>query len=307
MSRPSPSLSSVGRCWNAFFHTPADPRVCALIRIGYAALVLINLAVLYPQLDEFFGEAGVLPYETSRLINDPDCWTVLGWLPHTPAVLHACFWIYVVQTVCLLLGAASRLNAVCVFVWLVSFQNRNVLVLDGEDSVFRLIGFFLIFMPVGQAWAIDALLRPATAGRPTSGWALRLLQIQMAIIYFSAAILKLQGDSWIDGTTLYYVSRLDDYFGRFPVPGFLFDVPIAVKLLTWSVIAVEFFASILVWFRETRLPCLVVAALFHLGCDYSMYLFLFHWIMLVGWMSFLTGDDLDRAGRWLRPSQRSVV
>jgi hypothetical protein len=304
MSPPSPSLHAVRRCWNAFFHTPADPRVCALIRIGYAALVLVNLAVLYRHLDEFFGETGVLPYDVSRLINDPDCWTVLGWLPRTRPALHACFWVFVAQTVCLLLGVASRLNAVCVFIWLVSFQNRNVLVLDGEDSVFRLIGFFLILMPLGQVWAIDALFRPKTAERIASGWALRLLQIQMAIIYFSAALLKLQGDPWIDGTALYYVSRLDDYFGRFPLPDFLFDAPSAVKLLTWSVIAVEFFVSILVWFRETRLACLLVAVLFHLACDYSMNLFLFHWIMLVGWTSFLTGDDLDRLWKWLKPRQR---
>ncbi|MBI3465419.1 MAG: HTTM domain-containing protein, partial [Planctomycetes bacterium] len=212
-----------------------------------------------------------------------------GWLPRTPAVLHTYFWVFVVQSVSLLVGAASRANALCVFVWLVSFQNRNVLLLDGEDSVFRLIGFFLIFMPLGQAWSIDALVRPEITRRPASGWALRLLQVQMAIIYFAAAILKLQGDTWIDGTALYYVARLDDYFGRFPMPDLLFDVPILVKLLTWSVIAVEFFVPLLVWFRETRVACLVVAALFHLACEYSMNLFLFHWIMLVGWMAFLDG------------------
>ena len=53
-------------------------------------------------------------------------------------------------------------------------------------------------------------------------------------------------------------------------------------------------------FRETRLPCLLVAALFHLGCDYAMNLFLFQWIMLVGWMSFLTSDDLDRIAGLMR-------
>ena len=39
-----------------------------------------------------------------------------------------------------------------------------------------------------------------------------MLQIQMAVIYFSAAILKFQGDAWFEGTAMYYVSRLDDYF-----------------------------------------------------------------------------------------------
>jgi hypothetical protein len=106
MSGPSPSLGSVRRCWNAFFHSAADPRVCALIRIGYAALVLVNLAVLYPYLDEFFGESGVLPYEVSRSINDPDCWTVLGWLPQTSTVLHVCFSV-----------SGSTLHRACACCW----------------------------------------------------------------------------------------------------------------------------------------------------------------------------------------------
>jgi hypothetical protein len=278
----------VARGWNAFFHAPADPRICAAIRVGYAALVLVNLAVLYPDLDELLGEGGILPVDVSRQLNDPDCWSVLNWLPRTPKVLHACFWAYAVQSVCLLFGAASRINAVCVFVWLVSFQNRNVLLLDGEDTVFRLVGFFLMFMPAGQAWSVDAWFRRGERG-PASGWALRMLQIQMAIIYFSAAILKLQGDEWFDGTAMYYVSRLDDYFGRFPVPAFLFDSPAAVRWTTWSVMAVELLVPIFVWFRETRVICLLAVLAFHIACDYSMHLFLFHWIMLVGWLSFLDG------------------
>ena len=47
--------------WNRFFHEPADPRIPALIRIGYASLVLINLVAWFPYLEMWFGETGVLP------------------------------------------------------------------------------------------------------------------------------------------------------------------------------------------------------------------------------------------------------
>lgn len=295
-----PDENSLLRLWRQFFHEPVDPRICALIRIGYAALVLVNLAVFYPTLSVWFGDEGVLRQRLAIELLDPDSWSVLFWLPSSNLTLHLCFWIFVAQAVCLLLGLRTRFNSVCVFVWLVSFQNRNLLLLDGEDTVFRLVGFFLIFMPAGYVWSLDARFRPrGTVLPPASGWAVRLLQIQMAVIYMSASLVKMQGETWVDGTALYYVARLDDYFGRFPLPRFMFDVPIVVAVLTWSVIVVEFLVPLLVWFKETRLPCLFAAALFHLGCDYSMSLFLFHYIMLVGLCSFLTPSDLDRLARLL--------
>ena len=63
--------------------------------------------------------------------------------------------------------------------------------------------------------------------------------------------------------------------------------------MTWSVIAVELIAPWFLWFRETRRWALLVIVLFHLSNEYSMFLFLFHWIMLVGWSTFLTSEDIS--------------
>jgi hypothetical protein len=223
-------------------------------------------------------------------------------------VVQACFWIAVTQTALLLVGCLSRVNAVCLFVWLVSFQNRNPLLLNGEDTVMRLLAFLLIWMPIGQCWSLDAWLwprlrgvrlpsvLPAEAATSAPGWGLRLLQIQMCIIFLSAGLCKLGGDAWLDGTALYYVARLDDYFGRFPAPDWPFDKPWGVALFTWTVIAVELLVPVFLWFRETRRLCLLVLVLFHLANEWTMHLFLFHWIMLVGWMAFLTPADFA----WLK-------
>jgi hypothetical protein len=208
--------------------------------------------------------------------------------------------------VLLLVGLLSRVNAACVLVWLLSFHNRNVQILDGEDFVFRLIAIFLVLMPCGAAWSIDAwivfgLRRWWTGAAPTTSylrpaWGLRLLQIQMAVIFFSAGLYKLGTEAWFDGTAIYYVARLDDYFGKFPVPTWLFDTPWTVWLMTWGVVLGELLVPVFVWFRETRRLALLVAVLFHLSNEWTMHLFLFHWIMLVGWISFLQPGDFA----WLR-------
>ena len=57
------TLGALARGWHRFFHEPCDARIPAAIRIVYAAIVLIHLAVLYPNLDLWFTANGVLPVE----------------------------------------------------------------------------------------------------------------------------------------------------------------------------------------------------------------------------------------------------
>ena len=54
------------RGWNSFFHEPCDARIPAAIRIVYATIVLIHLAVLYPDLDRWFTANGVLTMEAAK-------------------------------------------------------------------------------------------------------------------------------------------------------------------------------------------------------------------------------------------------
>ena len=305
----SSTLPALARGWHRFFHAPCDARICAAVRIGYATLVLIHLAVLYPDLDVWFTQQGVLPLENSKQAVSPYAWSLLWLLPDTSAVVHACYWVAVAHAVGLLVGVLSPLNALFLFVWIVSFQFRNNMINDGEDTVMRLLGFLLIWLPSGRCWSVDALVRRWWQRRLVAadhadvldaceapGWGLRLLQIQMAAMFLSSGLVKLSGDSWLGGTALYYVSRLDDHFGRFPVPAAVFDTPWVVALITWSVLIAELAVPILIWFRETRLICLLVVVAFHLANEWTMNLFLFHWLMLCGWMAFVSADDF----RWLR-------
>jgi hypothetical protein len=309
---------SFARGWNVFFHSPCDGRIVAAVRIGYAAVVLVHLAVLYPDLDLFFTDAGLVPTDVAEKIVSPYAWSVFFWLPSTSAVVHACFWMAVAHAVLLLVGLLPRLNALLLLVWILSFQVRNPIIQDGEDCLMRLMGFFIIFLPSGACWSLNSLLFGTKPGPgepepirprvpepacPVPGWPLRLLQIEMAAMLFSTALVKLGGYAWVNGTALYYVSRLDDHFGRFPTPAWAFDTPWVVAFMTWSVLLAETLVPLFIWFRETRLPCLAVLLVFHLANEWTMNLFLFHWLMICGWIAFLTPADFA----WLRRARRRAA
>src|SRR6266436_6203031 len=89
-AEPTPPLwslrataAALARGWHAFFHQPCDARVCAAVRIGYAFVVLVHLAVLYPDLDLWFTDAGVLPLENARQIASPYSSSLLALFPST--------------------------------------------------------------------------------------------------------------------------------------------------------------------------------------------------------------------------------
>lgn len=296
---PLPSLVACWRSflagWNAFFFESVDPRLCAAIRIAFATLLLINFGVLGPNFFNWFGPSGLIRDLPLEEYVAPGSWSLLFWLPPTNAALAAAYACALVQAGLLLLGLGTRFQAFGCFVWLVSFQVRNAMIWDGEDTVFRLMAGLLIFMPCGARWSLDAwLARRMTKIAPAAtgpAWALKLLQVQMAIIFFDAFFMKMQGVAWQDGTALYYVARLDEFMPRFPLPRALFDSLWSVKLLTWGTLLLELTVPLLIWFRETRRPALLAAITFHLACDYSMHLFLFHWIMLTGWLAFVRPED----------------
>jgi hypothetical protein len=287
-----------GDVWNALFFARRDPRLASVIRIGFAVIVLIDLAVLAQDLKRWFAESGLVPTGLGKQIIAEHAISLLSYLPHSDGVLYAAFGVFVAQTLLLLFGWHTRIQAIGVFIWLVAFQHRNYAIVDGEDTVLRMFAFYLALCPAGWAFSLDARRRPADVPTPIP-WALRLFQIQISIIYLSSAIEKCLGTHWTHGTALYYVARLD-VFGKWPMPAFPFESMPIIKLMSWSVLALEMTLPILLWVKRTRKLALVVAIVFHLAIEYTMNLFLFHWIMILGLLSFAEYDELARLRRWRR-------
>ncbi len=279
--------------WNQFFYNNDKLFLCDSLRIGFAFLLLVNLSVLFPNVELWFSEKGVLSYESSLLILDKGMLTILGLFPESTMFIWVCFLLFFIQTILLMFGFYSRVQAVCVFIWIVSFQNRNMFVFDGEDVVFRLFAFFLIFIPLGYGFSLDGLSRKRskTSFTQSNAWAVRFFQVQISVIYLSTALLKLKGHDWVSGHAMYYISYLDDLFGKFPIPGKWLDSLFVTQSLSWFIVLFELLIPFALWLRPTRRWAIIVAIGFHLCSDYMMNLFLFHWIMLLGLMTFTTVED----------------
>lgn len=280
--------------WNQFFFAARDPRLAGVLRIGFGVLLLINVLSWAPDLRLWFTEQGLLPAAAARDIVNEHAPTVLGWVDAAwwPGL---CYGVLVAAAVLLTVGWHTRVQAILVLIGLTSFQNRNYAIVDGEDTLFRLFAFYLALCPAGWAFSLDARRRKRRGldAPPPAPWGLRLFQIQLSVIYLSSAIEKTTGADWTSGSALYYVARLDS-FGKFPLPAFVFASLGLTKLMTWAVLVLEWTLPVLLWLKRTRRWAIVVAIGFHLAIDYTMNLFLFHWLMILAILSFAEFSEL----RW---------
>lgn len=284
--------NSISTAFDRFLFSSCDPMICVMMRVVSGCLLLIYTAIWMLDSSVWFTDLGVIRTATVQQLN-PQHWSILFWLPSTPEVVQFCLSLMLFQAALLLLGCASRFQAACLFLWLVSFQNRNPYICDGEDTVIRWIMFFMIFMPLDYKWSLgNWLLRrgPADCGT-ANAWALRLVQFEIAAIYLSTAWSKVLGETWRDGSALYYVVRMEDLFGRGYVPSFLLETEWILRLSTWCVLIAEFTLPFALWIPRTRKLAIVVALMLHLAIEYTMNLFLFEWFMLLGLLAFTRRED----------------
>jgi len=296
------------RAWDRFLFRPISPLPIAVYRILFGTLIMLDLLFLLPDLNRFFGDQGVLPMaDAVRYFRAPGL-NVLAWLPNRPACLYAFFIVSLLAAASLTVGFLTRFSAVVVWICLVTLHRRNPVIVTAGDAILRLAAFYLIFSAAGRALSVDRRLRirrglePRGEPAPAAPWAQRLIQIQLAVVYLATVYWKLQGKPWVDGTAVYYVTRLQELH-RFPVP-FLFDNLWTLKLMTWGTLAVEFAVGALVWFRKLRYPVLLAGVLLHLGLEYSMNIQLFQWIMLSAYVLFIDPCDVRRAIEWTRNRRR---
>ncbi len=289
MNRADPSLKNR---WLAridrFFFATCDPSWAPVLRIMFAVMLIIVSAVWLRDAEHWFSDQGVLTRATAHHLNNYSRLSLLDWLPSTGPVVTLCLWIMLIQSACLLLGLYSRFQMICLFIWIVSFQHRNPLICDGEDTLFRWFAFLMIFLPLDCRWSIASWLHWSTPVAATSAnaWALRLMQIQMTLIYASATWNKLWGETWQNGTALYFVSHMNDHFGRMPYSTRLYDSLWLVQLQTWGVLVVEAVLPILLWVPRLRTLAILLGIGLHLGIELTMHLFLFEWIMIFGLLTF---------------------
>ena len=318
-------MRRISTWWQRFWFEPQPTSSLAILRIVMGALVFAWALSLVPDFRTFFSSHGIEPIPP---VHEPlGVWGVLNSAPAYGVALGL-FGVLVVASLALMVGYRTRLASVLVFVAVVSFEHRAPSIWNSGDGLLRIVCFFLMFAPAGEALSVDRWRRardrfwefPARAP-----WALRLIQIQVSVVYLSAVWFKLHGPDWLHGTAVSYSMRLQD-FQRFVLPGAISHSVLVSNIATYLTIATELMIAVLVWNRAARPLVLMLGVVLHTSIGVNLELGFFSEVMLACYLAFLSPEwaarhllvGRDRLGAWRRrlrsgrqpvpdPSAHSVV
>ncbi len=305
-------MTSPIRVWNRFWFGPISARPLGAFRIVFGLIVLLNLALLAPEAEEWLSDAGRLggpearelagPFRPSPLQYVQDPATVRLWLAATAVV-----------AVLFTLGWHTRVMGVLLYGLTLSIHHRNMLASSGADVLLMIVCFLLMLSPCGTAYSLDARRVARRRGTPAEPlilpWAQRLIQFQLAFVYLATALIKTTGPTWGNGTALHYVLSNGE-FRRFTLG--LTSYPELINVLTYGALLLEFALPFLIWFRAARPWILFPGLALHAGIVLTVNIPIFGELMTACYLLFLSPEELDgllRAvdpRRWFRQAPRRV-
>jgi hypothetical protein len=291
---------------------------------------LLYLALLLPlagQLDALFGLDGWFDRrayaEAARLPDGPPrplTWSVLYLCGSDPVRLRVAYGVALGAVALLTVGVWTRLTAPLVWVAVASFT-ANPATAYGPDHLLVILAFYLMVGYLLRGWwrpglstpqrllggRDDLLLGGASAGAArapsvAANLALRLLQVHWAVLIVAGALHKLQSGLWWSGVALWFplyppfetavaeVRALAPHAG-----GYLF----ALSLAGYATLAWQLAFPLFAWRRQWRVLLLGGAAVGWLWAACVEGLPLAGPALFIGCLSYLTGEEWQRAAVWV--------
>lgn len=282
-ARPNP--------WDTFFFAPQSTAPMTLVRVAWGAATAMWAVSLLPDIDPFFTE-GALLYERSLQSGS---WNLLPHLGWDHAALATCL-VLLVASLLTMVGFRTRLSAAAAVLSLIVLQRANTVIFNSGDLLLRQVGIAVLLAPCGVRWSVDAALA-RRRGRPLNPlrapFAMRLLQLELAIGYLLSAWTKARGDTWHNGTAIALSLRIED-LQRYVAPEWLFEQAVLLNLFTWAALAFEAAFVFLVWPRRLRLWVLGAGVLLHLGIDVFLDIGFFSLAVYIAYLAFLPTELADR-------------
>ena len=266
--------------WSRWAFAPIDTAPMAALRIAVGILTIGWTLSLLPDAGAFLSTSGVRRDLPSY---DSGAWTVQLGPPFI--VLTVLFFAAIALT----LGWRTRVAAVVVAVLLLAIQRRDPWILNSGDLLLRELAFFVMLMPAGETWSLDARRRGAE--RLRAPWALRLVQLQISALYLFSVWAKVRGTDWNDGTAVGIALQLED-LQRFAVPAAVSTSLLVSAVMTYSSLAVEASLAFGLWLPRLRYWVMAAGVGLHLGIEASLLIGWFSLAVISSYLAFVPPEHL---------------
>jgi hypothetical protein len=260
----------------------------AFFRIGLGSICVGKMIALHSSFTELYGQYGFIQWTISKFSN-------YGFLPHLGdlSVLltnnlgissdnSTLLLLYLYYTLCTMLitGLFTRLTTIALFFLHLAFINTGSAVIYGVDVFTQMSLFYGIFFPLGSAYALDNKIgiTPFRKRSVGAGIALRCIQIQMCLVYFSTSIEKSMGIQWWNGEAIWRtfmmpIFKTYDFSWLANHPW----IPIVTGIF---VLILEAGYTIAMWIPKLRVVCFFLITFLHLQISVFMGMWFFGFVMI---------------------------
>lgn len=255
------------RWWQQLDHFLFAPAEVATIRVFRVALALMLAWTFWPHRLELAREL-----RGKALL--PDLYDHVFLTTPYHLLIAALLLIFAV-------GYRTRIVGFLLVFLLLPLDFLVVLQQSRQVMLFALLAFS--FLPSDAHWAV-----PGTSSPPPPIWPIRLIQIQLSLVYGVNALIK---------TTPHYLSGEALIGMSASMPNFLFDLSsgyLQLGLLTlpaWvlacATVLAEYFLAIGFWSTRWRMAAAVVGILFHLTLRFVVKIHMLDWVSMFLYLAFL--------------------
>lgn len=315
-------ISEIIFCWRKFFFFPQSAMPMSMFRIAFGLLVVVWLALLQEDLLVWLGSEGIISTDSSSKLCDSVIFSFLisNCTDSVVVIVYVSTFIAAIFLTC---GYLSKLSAGVVYLGLTTLLFRDPLITPSCYVLFPLSAFYLMLSHCGDRLSIDRLKLKSTLKSGVRGpylliqflrgssespisnhasrlprsrsapWAMRLFQLQIALIYLQSFWLHAGSPSWQDGTVFYYLFNVSE-LSHFHIPEFIKGSPSLLLCLSRFVVFVEFSMFTLVWIKEFRKTVLVLAVITQLFMDYAFNMPVYYWLMIASLLVFMEDSQLKK-------------
>jgi hypothetical protein len=290
-----------------FFYAEEPPFSLALVRI------CLPLALLFPALPRWFHarELYSLDGAPTPLWNNYDYPGMLP-IPSAPVAV-ALMSLYVVSLFTLSLGWKTRLSGA-----IATALGAYLGLLDAISTLtkFTCVAthalLLLTLSECGSLWSVDAWIagrRTRWPGEINGGyraapvWPRRLLQAFLAVLYFGAAITKMQTPGFFSGDQMYFWLLADVNYAN-PLGKYATSWPPMMVLMGIGTIVWEIVFPFVCWRGLPKAGVLIFGVVFHLLTMAMLGLYAFPLICLSLYWAYFDLADIQGLAAWCRRRQR---
>lgn len=281
--------------WNRFWFKPIDLFPASLFRIAFATVIFLQYALRQFNVLEYYSDRGIVPLSEATELLPEIFRPAFFWFPASDAGIISLHALFLLLILLLGLGFYSRIVSIFALVIQVAFLHRNFAVAYGADIMTCYWLLYLCFIESDQHLSLRKKFKlPSFAPKfndlSLSTVGVRLIQIQLCVIYGYTGLEKLKGSVWWDGTAIWQVMS-NQQLSTMDL-SFLQNFPLLVVFMTYATLIFEIYFPFAVWTKKTRPWWLAIGFMFHVGIALTMGLVFFSGVMVAAYLVFLNGDYL---------------